>query len=1264
LETLVGGLADQLADRIGDPSALFQPVEIIVPNWNMRTYLDQEISRQLGVTPNLRFHLLRGFLADHLPTSGQWAHTQILGQQQLHHILLDLLDSVGSPNIDDRRKHDRRKHDQRKQAWLDDCTEIRDYLQVDDDVARERRLFQLCAELSRIFTEYGFSRSAPVHGPPLDEEPLLVRWRRLGASGPNVLDGVERWQQVLWWQIFGDGGVLDEIAEREGTRYLTLAEALGQVSADELAGVPETVHMVGFSYIARLFVEAMGLLGERADIHVHALSPCARWVDEPDEHLLVQHLLLRQWGSAGADHALMWRDVGDQKDIADKLRSRAPHEQPAPQTLLQALQHDIITGADQPLEPATSDAGLSFFECPSIKREVEAVANEVWTLLRDQPSLRPDDIAVVIAGADRDAYQAQIETVFSGFRALPHTIVDLPASSETRLLEAVRLLLELPFGRLTRRDLLRLLVHPNARGRNADVDPQEWVGWCEQLGILYGANREEQADSYLGASVELGGRENYEWDLYNWDQGMRRLVLGTFLSGAPSGIDQLFALGNRDYEPLEVAGQDAAQAAQFVTLVSSLIEDARWLVGASGQPPRRSAGQWAEIVDAYLTTYIAPGQADDTDDAYQFSACRRIVRQVAEQSPLAGATGSPASSRMSYRMFYEFVRDELDELQKTRGNYLTGGVIVSACLPMRAIPFDHIFVLGLGEGQFPNPEREDPLDLRYEDPKLGDLKPADRDRYTFLETLLAARRGITLSWVAREATTGEPLEASSVVNELRWVLEHRFGIPAESKRALTVRHPLRRFDYQYFPQLARAVEKPELAEPPVVDEDGRTLDLEACSPSLHAEARAEARLQALRDRLCDSGSGRLRSIASLDELRRLLNSPLGDDIGREVWQRLRRELALPPLTQPPLTQPPHTQPAPDTSTVQHEETPAPRRIRISLSKLRSFLESPLQGAAKVQLGLREDAADPFGVDREPLQAGHLDRAIALREVTFHALQHDTPPSELASLYEKLLLPRATLAGGLPGGHFLAHDRESHIDALEAWWANFEHLGIELPLVRFGIGVDTHASEHTLGAVEIELDPNRHDVPEHVIVEIAGSTEATSPCGETYVCFAENTSASPSERHFLRCFLSWVVSTAAGRDHPDEVRLVVATTKDHSSSRAKTLDRFTRRYPAWSRERASDYLAKLSASLLFDSHDYLLPIQFVAACGKSGDDPDVEQLRSWLEDELASSYSSAAFQYGPIKDYRRFGAPRDVDIAETLRARFPHLFSETPLSEAT
>lgn len=1224
LESVAGGLAGQLCERIGDPSALFEPVDVVVPNWNMRTYLEQEIARQLGVTPNLRFHLLRGFLADHLPDRGAWTNTRILGHKQLHHILVDLLDE------DD-------------PSQLDQCEEIRAYLEVDDDVARERRLYQLCGELARIFTEYSFSRSAPVHGPPLDEEPLLVRWRRLGPAGSAQLDGIERWQQVLWWKVFGDGGILRELEARESTRYMTLADALSRVTADDLAGLPARFHVVGFSYIARLFIEAMALFGEHADIYVHALSPCAAWAQQPPETFPHpdEHLLLRQWGSAGADHAVMWAEV------ADTVTVRVDDD-PCRPNLLSALQNDVIAHSsnrsNDPINERRADPNLSdgvqFFECPSIKREVEAVANEAWSLLREDASLRPDDIAVVIAGADRDAYLAQIESIFPGFHALPHTIVEMPASSDSRLLEAVRLLLNLPFGRFTRRELLRLLVHPNMRGRGPDADPDEWVRWCDQLGILYGASRQEQDDSYLAGQFEVGGRSDYEWDLYNWDQGMRRLVLGTFLSGQRSGVEELFAVGHRDYQPLEIAGGEAAQSAQFVALTSSLIEDARWLVGGGDTPPKRSARQWADVVDAYLTTYLAA--SDEDDDGYEFGACRRIVRQVAAQCPV--------DSQFTYRMFFEFVRDELDELQKTRGNFLTGGVVVSACLPMRAIPFEHIFVVGLGEGQFPNPERDDPLDLRQDNRRRGDLEPADRDRYTFLETLLAARQGLTLSWVAREATTGEPLEASSVVNELRWVLEHRFGIAAESRKQLTVRHPLRRFDYQYFPALADAAGRPELAEPAIEDEDQNALDLRRPVASLHPAARAEAKLQALRDHLADAGAGRLRNMPPLDELRRRLGGPGSDPQAKQAWLRLADELGLAPLP---------SQQA-DTAGDNADRGPndEPRRVRLRLSQIKGFLESPLQGAAKVQLGLRGEDDDPFGVDREPVQADRLQRTIALREVAYRALGSGTPRDELADLYEAMLLPRGTLDGKLPSGHFLAHDKKSHIATLETWWSNLEHLDIALPLVRLGIGVQGEDLAETFEAVELHLTPDAHGVPEPVIVELVGTTEPTDPGGEVYVHFAESGSTKPKEKYYLRAFLSWIAATAAGRAHPPQVRLAVDGTKDHDGSNAKTIARFTRQYTRWTASRANEYLAKICAALLFDPHDYLLPIQFAAAMSdEEAERRNVHTLKAWLEDQLSNSYSSLASQYGPIEDFRRFGAPRDLDIDAVLRSRFPFIFEE-------
>ena len=51
----------------------------------------------------------------------------------------------------------------------------------------------------------------------------------------------------------------------------------------------------------------------------------------------------------------------------------------------------------------------------------------------------------------------------------------------------------------------------------------------------------------------------------------------------------------------------------------------------------------------------------------------------------------------------------------------------------------HVGGLGLGEGRYPAVDVPNPLDLRQIRRSAGDVSSAERDRYLFLETLLATR---------------------------------------------------------------------------------------------------------------------------------------------------------------------------------------------------------------------------------------------------------------------------------------------------------------------------------------------------------------------------------------------------------------------------------------------------------------------------------------------------------------------------------------------
>src|SRR5262249_13261329 len=145
--------------------------------------------------------------------------------------------------------------------------------------------------------------------------------------------------------------------------------------------------------------------------------------------------------------------------------------------------------------------------------ELEAVAAEIWRLVRADPTLRLNEIAVVIPELAKDLYLSHVGAIFEESHGLPHSIIDLGAGSGHRMTEAANMLLELPFGSFTRRELLPLITHPSLMARFPEASPVEWLRLADDLGIVRGADRTDNAGTYI------------ERDVLNWDQGLRRLAL-------------------------------------------------------------------------------------------------------------------------------------------------------------------------------------------------------------------------------------------------------------------------------------------------------------------------------------------------------------------------------------------------------------------------------------------------------------------------------------------------------------------------------------------------------------------------------------------------------------------------------------------------------------------------------------------------------------------------------------------------------------------
>lgn len=749
-ERLLDALAEALHERRRSGASPLEEATVAVPGPLVETWLKLGLARRTGLFANVRFRFLSGALEDALATALPGVR---VADGAVHRgLLLRLL------------------HDD---ALLgeDDLSPVSGYLGAagPGPDAVDRRRWQLAERLAQLFEEYGFSRAE-----------TLAAWPRgalLDPASPHA--AAERWQRRLWLALFGPGGLAQVEGALRGETWLPLPAALDRLEASPARGEPSSLHVFGFSYVARSFHRLLALLARRADLHVYALNPCREfWEDvqtpaERDQRLprrrsrgslgagddegedpfgLLggedENPLLSLWGRPGREHVRLLNELSD-CDFDDRFDDP---EEDRP-TLLTRLQRAVLDRA--PLSPSGGApepaASVRLLAAPSVAREAEAIAGEIVRLLREEldPPLRLNEVAVVVPSASMRAYHAPLAAAFRALHDLPWSAIDLPASAGDATASAFALLLDLPLGALTRREVLAAVSHPALLGRVPDATPGDLARWCEELGILRGADREDLA----GTAVDR--------DLLTWDQGLRRLSLGAFLSGERSGEERPLVADGERYLPLELPPEELGRASAFALLVRSLLADAR-----HARRARLTADGWGRFLTGLLDAYIPAG---DEEGERGRLACLSAIRALASL-PLGG-------QEVGYRVAHAAVAGALAGASSRRGSPLAEGIVVSTFLPMRAVPFRAVFAAGLDASAFPARDVRDLLDLRLARRRAGDVSSRERDQYLFLETLLSARDRLVLSWVATSPKSGEDVEPSPLVGELLAI-----GVPLERER--------------------------------------------------------------------------------------------------------------------------------------------------------------------------------------------------------------------------------------------------------------------------------------------------------------------------------------------------------------------------------------------------------------------------------------------------------------------------------------------------
>ena len=121
----------------------------------------------------------------------------------------------------------------------------------------------------------------------------------------------------------------------------------------------------------------------------------------------------------------------------------------------------------------------------------------------------------------------------------------------------------------------------------------------------------------------------------------------------------------------------------------------------------------------------------------------------------------------------EYLAGQIRDLAGRHNTLLTagGGSPSPRLRPERPIPFALVYLVGMGADHFPGTPFLSPLDLQSAQRQPGDVLPVEHQRFALLETILATRRRLVITYNERDLQRDQERQPAVPVLQLKRYLE-------------------------------------------------------------------------------------------------------------------------------------------------------------------------------------------------------------------------------------------------------------------------------------------------------------------------------------------------------------------------------------------------------------------------------------------------------------------------------------------------------------
>lgn len=445
----------------------FEKKLIIVPNINLKKYLQLELARKNGISANLNILYLESGLFFLLKESFNIEEKYIFLNESDNIINLQLM-------IISILKNE-----------FDSFKVIKDYLKNRNN---HNLLWELSKKIAFYFREYQYQ---------IPE--LLDRWEKDEDYFDNE---IERDFKLIYRKTFCEEDAYIKKLSTENKIYTILPILVKNLENKILKNEDKKeVYFFGFSQIPQFHY---GLIEKLSDFYNFKIFQLNYQKIDSNFVLKNNNEFIKKYAIAIEKNF---------KIIPEKLKQNieVKNNDFSTNSLLNCLKKSLLN--DIKLN-ARQDKTIQIIGCPSVKREVETVYNSIiYNMLTDE-ELKLTDIAILVTDIDR--YRYEIKNVFDYYGNIRYNLNDFTINIESNFLKAVSKFLELIGSDYKKSKIIDLITNPLIMKKfNFNNDIEDILNTIEDLNIYFSYDMESKKEY-----------SNFQTPYFTWEYGLKRIRMG------------------------------------------------------------------------------------------------------------------------------------------------------------------------------------------------------------------------------------------------------------------------------------------------------------------------------------------------------------------------------------------------------------------------------------------------------------------------------------------------------------------------------------------------------------------------------------------------------------------------------------------------------------------------------------------------------------------------------------------------------------------